>query len=430
MAPENNTPHYARNLIAFTGDTVAFIVATSFIDTTTVLPAFASLLTSSAPLIGLISTMQSGGWLFPQLIAANYVANKPYKKPYILRPLLIGRPVYLLLAAITLLWARSHPALTLMALYLATAIFYTADGLASVPWFDVLGKAIPGRRRGRYLALAQVSAGILSIGAGLAVRRLLDPQSGLAFPRNYSALFAIAFGFYTLSTFFLLLIKEPVETTHTERTAWRQYLPMLVETLRRDHVFRRVIIGRLLAGLAGMAVPFFILFGTEALRLSQAIVGVSLTAQVVGRVLGGLLLGLGVEKLGHRLTLLGGLTLTSLAPALALLISLAHTALSPAWVMYLFPAIFFFIGVSMNTVMWGFTNYVLDIAPPQERATYVGLANTLTGLLIIAPPLGGAILQLTSFPVLFALAFGIYLLALLTARKLPPVVGAQAATDA
>jgi hypothetical protein len=48
-------------------------------------------------------------------------------------------------------------------------------------------------------------------------------------------------------------------------------------------------------------------------------------------------------------------------------------------------------------------NYLLEIAPPGMNSAYVGLGNTISGVMMIVPPLGGALLELTSYPVLFGL---------------------------
>jgi len=423
VAQSRPLPHYTRNLIALTTGTVTFLIGLSFTDASTVLPSFAAHLTSSALLIGLLSTIGSGGWLLPQLIAANYVADKPAKKPYMILPALIGRPLYLVLALITYFFAADQPLLTLVALYVVQAVFWVADGLATPPWFDVLEKAIPGRRRNRYVGVSQVLGGVLAVGAGIIVRRVLDPAQGLPFPTNYAALFATSFVFYALSTLAQFAVVEPIEASAvTQRPTWRQYLPLLATTLREDRPFRQAIAGRLLAGFGGMALPFYILFGTDVLGLSAAAVGTSVTAQMLGRVLGGVLLSAGSGKLGNRFTLLTGLGLTSLAPLLALAVGLLRDALEASAFAYALPLIFFFIGISMNAVPWGFTNYVLDIAPPQSRPMYVGLTNTILGLLIIAPIVGGAILQATSYVVLFAVSLGIFLASIwLTWRQpVPP----------
>jgi MFS family permease len=162
-----------------------------------------------------------------------------------------------------------------------------------------------------------------------------------------------------------------------------------------------------------------VLYGTEGLRLGPAIIGLGLTTQVIGRMFAGFFLGFGIEKLGARATLLGGLILCALAPGLAVLTPFLSRLISPGALLYLYSLVFLFLGVSLNAVTWAFTNYILDIAPPEDRSTYMGLTNTISGLLIVAPLLGGALLQLTSYTALFAVALAVYLAALMMALRLP-----------
>jgi MFS family permease len=69
--------------------------------------------------------------------------------------------------------------------------------------------------------------------------------------------------------------------------------------------------------------------------------------------------------------------------------------------------------------MLGFLSFILEISPPGQRPTYMGLTNTLTGALVLMPVLGGFVLQRTSYPVLFAAAAGGTLAAALLALRLP-----------
>lgn len=77
-------------------DSIFFGIGMAFASPTTVLPSFVSQLTDSPPLVGLVLTIQTGAWLLPQLIAANYLADKARKKPYLSvasrRPWPIGPP--------------------------------------------------------------------------------------------------------------------------------------------------------------------------------------------------------------------------------------------------------------------------------------------------------------------------------------------------
>jgi len=100
-------PDERRNFAAFFGDFFFFGVAMSFVSQTTVLPSLARQLTDSAPLIGLVSTLQTGGWMLPQLIASSYVGSYPLKKPLIVIPALIGRATYPLLALAIWSWATT-----------------------------------------------------------------------------------------------------------------------------------------------------------------------------------------------------------------------------------------------------------------------------------------------------------------------------------
>jgi hypothetical protein len=65
--------------------------------------------------------------------------------------------------------------------------------------------------------------------------------------------------------------------------------------------------------------------------------------------------------------------------------------------------IFMVIGASISVLMLGFSNYALDLAPAGQRPTYIGLFNTIGGVLIVLPTLGGWLLRTTSYGVLFAL---------------------------
>ena len=61
----------------------------------------------------------------------------------------------------------------------------------------------------------------------------------------------------------------------------------------------------------------------------------------------------------------------------------------------------------MNSgILPGFINFVLELAPPGERSTYIALANTLSGILLVVPFLGGWLLEATSYPVLFTATMG------------------------
>ena len=63
----------------------------SFASQATVLPSLVRSLSGSALLAGLASTLATGGWLIPQLFAANLIAGRPRLKSAVLVPAIVGR---------------------------------------------------------------------------------------------------------------------------------------------------------------------------------------------------------------------------------------------------------------------------------------------------------------------------------------------------
>ena len=59
----------------------------------------------------------------------------------------------------------------------------------------------------------------------------------------------------------------------------------------------------------------------------------------------------------------------------------------------------------------GFASLNVDLAPPGQRTTYIGLFNTLSSFVIIWPAIGGWLLQQTSYGLLFGLTTACLLVA-------------------
>lgn len=410
-------PNYRRNFAALLGDFFFFGVAMSFISPITVMPSLVRQLTNSAPLIGLVTTILSGGWMLPQLIAANYVASKSVKKPYVVFPALLGRFGYPLLTLAIWLWAVPHPNLVLVLFFLVLVLFIVTDGIASVAWFDVFSKSVPPARRGRLVGLAQTSTGAAGIGVGLAVSYILGPN-GPGFPINYTLLFAIASGFFFLSLLSFTQVKEQPLEVAQDRLPGSSYLGRLVVVLRADRMFRLVILVRLLVMWGNMAIPFYVIYALDVLRFDQGVVGKFLAAQVIGGILSGLMMGYIGEQRGTRavIRLTAGMAVG--APALALSIPWLRPWLSRDLLVYVYALIFAILGALGNANMAGFMNYILEIAPAAERATYVGLANTLGSVILIAPFLGGWVLQVSSYTILLSVTAMVCLAGLIGAAWL------------
>ena len=91
-------------------------------------------------------------------------------------------------------------------------------------------------------------------------------------------------------------------------------------------------------------------------------------------------------------------------PMIALATSFVGGDLGPA-LMYVYALVFILLGVlSSSFFMLGFMSYIVEIAPVSQRPAYVGLGNTVNALMLLAPVLGGWILRVSSYRVLFVVA--------------------------
>ncbi|MGC9347242.1 MAG: MFS transporter [Anaerolineae bacterium] len=384
---------YRRNFWCIALDFCFFGIGMAFFGPTTVVPGFLSTLGASSSVIGLLSTLQRAGWLLPQLFAARYLADKPYKKPYILAPAGISRTLILGLAALIWLTGAHPPGLITALTTLALSAFWIGDGLASLAWFDFIGKSIPAHRRGRMMTTGQVLSGTLSFFAGFGVEWMLS-DLGPAFPNNYAALFLLGFVMLAFSLTSLAMSVESKGVTASRVPSWREYLPQLWSVLKKDHAFRRYLLTRQLFGLAGLATPFYMTFALDKLQLPDQVAGRYTSVGVVGGILAAALFGWLNERYGTKRTSQVSIIITALIPVFALV---TPTVLSdPTWMAWAYGLVFFAMRASMSCYLPAWTSFVLEWAAEAERPLYVGLTNTLNGVTALFSTLGGFVLQWTN----------------------------------
>lgn len=392
--------HLRRNWIAFFGDYIFFGIGLTFASTSTILPAFAAALTDNKILIGATSAIWTGGWLLPQIFAAHWLSDKPRKWPVMFWGELIGRPMFAVFVVWLLVAGPRYPALTLVFFLFTIAYFVTTDAVVALAWFDMMGKALAPDTRGRMIGIGQVVTGLAALGAGAIIRFALSAQ-GPTFPYNFALILGMASAAFTLSEISCAFIVEPPEAVAEFRPSIGDYLPQLARLLQSDPAFGRVTLVRLLAGLGALASTFYVLYATQVLNLPPTAIGLFAGAATIGTALSGILLGVVADSLGtHRVVQI--VTWCQFAvPALALMFQLGVFGSATG---FLFPVLYVLLGIFDGSVLLGFLNYVLEVAPPGQRPTYMGLINTISGLLVLVPLIGGWILEHASYPLLFALA--------------------------
>ena len=416
---EQVPPNYAWNSVAFVMDSALFHASMSFLGTTTVLPALIARLTPSPIAIGLASGAATGGWLLPQLVVASAIAGKRRKKPTIVSAAWISRPLFFLVGLIVWLYAESRPQLTAATIIAGLAVFYVLDAVVSVPWFDLLAKTIPPRRRGRVLGTSQVLGGLLGMAGGVAVSYVLGDGSPWQYPQNHALLLMATSAVLLLSAIGLTIIREPEGKALSGPVAsFRQVVMGLPALLQSDRPFLRLVITRVVGGSSGVANAFFVLHATDVGGLALGSTGLLVSAQVLGSLAAGLLMGYVQDRTGPRAHI-RIVNVLSAIPALLALAASPWAATLGSAALYVYLLLFFSLGVIQGSQGWPFYNWVLEYAPEEQRPLYIGTLNTLAALVMLAPPIGGWILRTFSYPVLFAAALGLAACALALSAGLP-----------
>jgi len=411
MSTQKPPPNYRWNFTAFVVDYVTFSIATTFASFSSVLPALVRELTDSAPVVGLVTTAFRFGWLLPQLAVGHLVSDKPHKKPYMLLGA-IGR-VTIWITALAL-WAGlvRFPTAMLILLFTCLVLFGASDGFASVPWFDIMARAIPVSRRGRMLGTAQLIIGLVGMGVGALVGLILER---LPFPRNYALIFTFASLFLIPTTIALALIREPEPERSNPQAEARRRRGSL-SLLKGDTGLRRLVACRLLMGVLALATPFYVGHAIDVLHLPPYVVGSFVAAQALAGVIASPVLGLVSERWGPRYVIHIGNAAAAVGPLFALAVQVVGGGLLAR----AYPLVYVAMGIANGTLMLGFTNYLMEMAPDGLRPAYIGLSNTLTSVTTFIPVVGGWLLEATSYPTLFGLTATVMAVNLLIGLRLRP----------
>jgi len=393
LAPSRSSKNDNWNFSVNVLDIVFITLGMSLVSRDTVFPALIGHLTTSTIAVGLVHAIYNIGFYVPQLFMANYTERLPLKKPFVVRMGGLGeRFPYLLMGIIIWLFAESSPLFTLIALYICITITAFAVGVATPAWYDMIAKVIPINRRGLFSGIGSGLGAFLGMLGAFWVGYVLDRWE---YPTNYSILFVVAFVMTMVSWLGLILNREPVSEELKEAQSLTNYFSQLPKLIQRYPNFKRYLISLCIFKLAMMASGFFMVYGMWNFQVDGSMIGIFTATLIGSQALMNLVMGVLGDRFGHKNILVTG------AFALALASISAWLAPSAGWLTLSFALL----GVYNASDSTSSLNIVLEFCSPADRPTFIGLANTLVGIVItIAPLLGGLLAKLIGFQALFVLA--------------------------
>lgn len=378
-----------------------------FFNVSVVVAGFAAHLGASNAVIGLLPSITQGCYMLPQLWVASRVRAMPYKLPIYRSAAGVRTATYALMVAVAAtLW--QSPALCLGLFVLLLTINSLASGLSGLPWLEVASKVIAPERRAAFFGTRNLWGGLLAFAAGLVVRLILGSE--LAFPYNYALIFGVATLFYTVGYGLWGRVSEPPDEVQPASNL-RQELSAIGPLLRADRYFRAFLWLRLTLAFASLADPFYAVYALRELQLSPSMLGVFLMAITGVAPLSNLFWRRVAERKGSRRILRFACAAALVAPVLALVLGQAARGLGKGLLGWLYLGCFVAYSVAAQGFNLGNTNHLLNISPAHSRSRYIGTLNTLVGVALFAPALGGMIADKVSYEAVFICAAGLYLLA-------------------
>ena len=392
-------------------------ISFAFADSTTVLSAFVYRLTNSNTLVGLVGSIGTAGWMWPQLLISNLLEHRPRKMPFYALGMSIRTFAWVAIFLSTLLIGPRDFGLLAACLLCFYFVGSSSMGVSTIPYMDIISKAIGPHRRARFFSLRNITGGICSFFIGFLVRYVLDDDFGLAFPHNYAILFACGAVSVGMALTIFLRIREPISAVESTRRTLRQHLKQGPQFIRTDRNYRLFLYFRVFGHAAGMCGPFYVPYALERLAIPESEIGLFIAVSAASGVISNFVWIYFAEKYGERWILI----LTSAMAWASPLIVVFVQYLSPAWRVPVYLSIFALNGGAMSGMMVGFMTYMINIAPPKVRPTYLGFMNTILFPCGFMPVLAGRLVGVLSYEGIFLMSVGMGVFGFLIATRLKDV---------
>ncbi|MBI5474468.1 MAG: MFS transporter [Ignavibacteriae bacterium] len=362
----------------------------SLISPQTVLPALVAKLGGGNIEVGVVSVIAWVGVFLPQIFASRYVEAHAWKKPWAIKYGLMQRIFILLISLCLLFFGVRNPATALWLFLILYTLNQILIGVTTPGWFEMFAKMIPTKRRGRLFGIRSSIGGLGAFFFSIALTWFLAEY---AFPLSFALAFGLAFLLQAASIIVQSSLIEEEPSPIVERKELFAYMRELPRVLRENIPFRNFLIATGIQILATMPMGFYTIYALSQFRADESVVGTFTLAIVAIQVGSSLGIGYLADRHGNKLTLI--------IAASALFCANLCALFSPSleW----FTLVYIFLGVNLGTELLARYNISIEYGPPQQRATYVGLMNTVLAPLYFVGMLGGVISNAFGYATVFAI---------------------------
>jgi len=406
-----------------------------FIHPELILAGLVYALTGSKLLVALVSVINKGASLLPQLYISSHLEHRPRKRPFYVALMFVRAASATVL--IYGLWRLMEEASAA-----AFGIFFTGwlltslcGGASYVIMLDMVGRLIPLKRVGNFFGVREFMGGLLSLGAGyLVVQPILD-LPGYQLPEKYFGLGIVGAVLALVAMLMLAMCREEAGPRARQKTTVMESLRRGYGWLKADRNYRSYLWLRVAFRINDLAFAFFIPYGVDRLRYEHdpagvvALGGLLLATFKLSRVVTSTLWGWTVDRYGDRTCLVWTGLCFTLGPVLALAapllpqlfeapIPLTNAVIDLPLCVYFLALVA--IGGGVQGSIIGGNRFLISNAPPHRRLSYVGFLNTVTSPLTLLPLAAGYLAAEAGITTLFVVLVGGGLMWMFWAWRMTP----------
>jgi MFS family permease len=152
-----------------------------------------------------------------------------------------------------------------------------------------------------------------------------------------------------------------------------------------------------------MPVGFYTVYALKKFSADESMIGTFTLAIVAVQVVSSLGIGFLADKRGYKVSLV--------IAAFALFFANVCAMFAPSLEWFMF--VYIFLGINLGTELLARYNISIEYGPPEQRATYIGLMNTVIAPFYFVGMIGGAISDAFGYATVFAIGIAASVLGIL-----------------
>lgn len=399
--------NFMRHLWAALGNKLADELSSARL----VLPWLMGTIGAPVWMVGLLVPIRESGALLPQIFVAGFIRLKPQRKWVWVTGAALQALAALVLSALAL-WGSGSLGGSLVLLVLV--MLSLARGLSSIATKDVMGKTISKRRRGTLMGWSGSIAGAATLVAGAVLMLLGGSQGG----GTLAVLLGVAALGWAINGICAARVEEAPGAVEGGENAWNS-IKRGLSLLKEDRTFLHFNLSRALLLSSALALPYLALLGQQQSGAELSSLGLLVVVSGVAAMIASPVWGKRADQSSRRVmrdAAIGTTVCCLLGAGIAWLPAVLSERIWP------YALVYAALVIVHHGVRLGRKTYLVDMANQDNRALYVALSNTLTGMLmLLVGGLVGLLAQWLGTSALLLVLSATALAAVVSALRLPKV---------